>query len=228
MFVGLLMEKLWDKKWHSNISDFRRSKSIREFGAWIVIGGIVLEIVIAVFFAKYDWQNDPENRPIREVSANVWFLVKGGDFKDSSGETPRGALQAFIIPYETNELANGILPGSLIAEKYLVGYCSNSPTADRLYSMRFSAMTVASMPEMRSAKELKTIKRIAIKALFLASEAEVLNGNAILVANGNIQESFLIPQQKRDKTNDFLIFATNAPSTKIFPPPFDLYNGSIR
>ncbi|HUA68052.1 MAG TPA: hypothetical protein VMA13_05845 [Candidatus Saccharimonadales bacterium] len=76
VFIGLLMEKLAEKKKYENISHFRRSKLVREMGERMVIGGIVIEVAVAAFFAALDWGNEPLNRPIETVSAYARILVK--------------------------------------------------------------------------------------------------------------------------------------------------------
>ena len=105
VFVGLLMEKLAGKEKYKNISDFRRSKLVREMGEWMVIGGIVIEVAVAASFAALDWGNEPLNRPMETVSAYARILVKGDRYLRQSPKFKEnsGCGLAFLIGTNVNE-----------------------------------------------------------------------------------------------------------------------------
>ena len=69
------MERFSEKDWHKNLSDFRHCKSRMVWGEWIVIIGIAVEIVVAIFSATDAWQANPLNRPIVSATADVEFFI---------------------------------------------------------------------------------------------------------------------------------------------------------
>ena len=108
VLVGLLMEKFWEKKLYRNISDFWRSKSVREWGEWLVIIGIIVEIGVAVWSALDAWdkiqmaiKNDPLNQPVSDISASMIIKLKGANFiegpREGSGLAIRGSLINFGV-----------------------------------------------------------------------------------------------------------------------------------
>lgn len=65
VFWGLWIEKKADKKWYPNVDDFRSFKREAERGWKILMIGIIVEIVVGVWFAVRDgWE-------IRQINANA-------------------------------------------------------------------------------------------------------------------------------------------------------------
>ena len=75
--VGLLMEFLAEKPRFANISAFRFWERIKRWGELIVIIGIVVEIIVGGMFARDELENSPWNGNISDISADVYFEVKG-------------------------------------------------------------------------------------------------------------------------------------------------------
>lgn len=85
VFVGLLLEKFSEKKeWYKNINHFRRCEFRKSLGEWLVIGGIFVEIAVAVAFAVNDWEmeikNNPLKQPVSQVSAILRFEVSATNY----------------------------------------------------------------------------------------------------------------------------------------------------
>jgi hypothetical protein len=218
VFVGLLMEKFWEKKWHSNISDFRRSKTIREIGEWIVIGGIVAEIIVAVSFAKVDWENDPLNRPIRDMAAVVSIKVKGGNYKELDTKSMTGGKMSWVAllkMFGANDQPLNVGVDTLFSDNFSTLYVQHSLNSDRVYSLRFAAEMIGSNPKEKPAKEINKIDKIGMEAFFLPPSVEILGGDVELIVNSDIRKTFkIIPQKNRNKNETFgkyffLIIATN-------------------
>jgi hypothetical protein len=217
VFVGLLMERFSEKEWHKNLSDFRRCKSTNVWGEWIVMVGILIEIGVGIFSAIEVWENEPANRPIRDMSALVSFRVKGGNFKevDFKALTHGGVPWiAFLNVCETNDQPSDLMPATLFSESFSRGYVGKPIDSDRMYSMRFEPERIGShIPTARPAKEITKIHKIIIGTWFLPDETEVLGGNISLLINSEIEMNFQIPPQKCETNSGFagipIIFATN-------------------
>jgi hypothetical protein len=229
VLVGLLMERFSERDWHKNLSDFRRCKSVRVWGEWIVIAGIVVEIGVGILSALDAWKNDPLNRPIRDMAAVVSFKVKGGDFKEiNMKEMTHGSMSsvAYLNICETNGQVSDLMPGTLYADNFSKGYVESSLASDRLYWMRFSVEDVGShVGNERPAKEIDKIKSLFIAAWFLPKNTEILGGHATIIINSGIQKDFEIPPQKDLNTNHgvlgmpIIIFGTNAAPAKLQQSP---------
>jgi len=88
IFVGLLFEKLADKKWFSGNESRRRWDTIKFWAEIAVMIGVAVEVITAVGLA---WRGEYENRkmseaqrnaPITEMSATVVLFVRGEGFND--------------------------------------------------------------------------------------------------------------------------------------------------
>ncbi len=216
VFVGLLLERFSEKDWNKNVSDFRRCKSRKICGEWFVIAGIVVEIGVGILSAIDAWENEPQNRPIREMTVLVSFRVKGGDFKEidvKSLTLGRSSWVAFLMLCETNEQPSSLMPGNLIAENFSGGYLGSSPDSDRLYSLRFNLESVGPLLQKRvPVKEINKINRVILTTMFLPKNVEVVGGNATLVVNSEVWKNFTILPSSAPTIN-----GTNVPTDNLLP-----------
>lgn len=110
VLVGLLFEAFAEKKRFRDINSFRRWKTLRVWGEWLVIGGIVVEIVVAGFTAIDEWRtkqiairNDPHKQPIFAFSAYACVVVRPsenrGDLDNTNLPSFGWAENAALFPY---------------------------------------------------------------------------------------------------------------------------------
>jgi hypothetical protein len=210
VLVGLLLEKGKEKERFSSIKDFRLQKAKAEWGSWILIFGIVIEIGTG---AALTWmevsesidaanrmaQIDPINRPISEISAIVDFKVK----EDKPSETAHwgAASVAGILLCETNLMAGNEFVGFS-----QIGFL-NAPSFDRYfdgtkleYVLHFhfdEFSTLFAHGRNRSVKwALENIRFLDITTKFLPHDAEILEGSAVVIINSGSEIWFDIPKQK--------------------------------
>src|SRR5205823_2836291 len=81
VFVGLWMEKRFDKESYRDVADLRACKSLRKWGWRILMFGITAEIGLGFVFAYNDAreikQSKPENQRIQAITAQAYFFVRG-------------------------------------------------------------------------------------------------------------------------------------------------------
>jgi hypothetical protein len=110
VLVGLLFEAFAVKKWFRDIRSFRRWQTLRVWGEWLVIGGIVIEIIVAGFTAIDEWgikqiaiRNDPHKQPIFAFSAYACVVVRpsenSGDLDNTNLPSFGWAENAALFPY---------------------------------------------------------------------------------------------------------------------------------
>lgn len=219
MLVGLLMETLSERKWFNNVKTFRRCECIKKSGEWLVIGGIVVEIIVAGIFATNEWQNDPLNRPIRDIVAVVSIKVKGGDFKEIDTKLRMHGKISWISVLKMfghDDKPINLGRDTLVSDDFSTMYLQPSMNSDRLYFMRFAGVSIDSNPNEAPAKEIIKIDKIGIEALFLPSNVEILGGDVELIVNSDVRRTFkILPQKILDADTAlgkyFVIVATNAP-----------------
>jgi hypothetical protein len=113
VFVGLLLEKVFEKKAYRNMVDFWRCKSWREKGWKILMLGIFIEIVSAAAFAVRgelemrqirinEAKNNPLNQPVADISARLVVKLKGADFNEGTRPTSAFAVRGTLIKLGTN------------------------------------------------------------------------------------------------------------------------------
>lgn len=113
VLIGLLMEVLSEKKQFKNVKSFRRCESIKCWGEWFVIFGIVIELVVGAWFAKDEWQtiqmaknNNPLMQPVSQISAILRFEVSA---KSYDPKTP--------MPFENSYMSLAGTGFNLIAKE---------------------------------------------------------------------------------------------------------------
>lgn len=227
MFVGLLMEKLWEKKSYKNTHDFKLSKRIREVGAWLVIAGIVFEIGVAVWTASDAWEtrqmtikNDPLNQPIKsmdlEVNLNIFDPNRPED--DENEVAILGGYCKFlkkqggdIAVLECREFDN-TMRLMFVANAQGTTQVSNV----WIYNMGFkwpgnkvSAMLSSEIGQGNISTKMFN-SQIAGVNFFIprsGTPLRILEGSCVLTINGSIQRTFLIPKH----LNEMFLINTNQP-----------------
>src|ERR1700744_4877363 len=56
--IGLLLETWADKKWFKNQKSHHYWECSKKFGEWFVIIGVLIEVVVAGWTAKNEWEID--------------------------------------------------------------------------------------------------------------------------------------------------------------------------
>lgn len=207
--VGLLMERFSEKDWHKNLDDFRHCKSRKFWGEWAVIGGIVVEIVAAGWFAKDEWQNTPARMQVNSISATAEFWV--GTNWDNPGTRffDTGFAEAFLsFSEKTNfTMSTNDLVLDMTCDKVKWIPCWNNPTTGENGSKAILYFKLDPLyGEWRSVKALnkpageliKDLKFISIVPSFLeGNTVKIYNGKVVLMLNG-VSKTFVIPDQKLD------------------------------
>src|ERR1035441_2281257 len=115
VLVGLWFEAFSEKKWFRDIKSFRRWQTLRVWGERLVIGGIVIEIIVAGFTAIDEWRikqiairNDPHKQPIFVFSAYACVVVRPsenrGDLDNTNLPSFGWAENAALFPYRAIEI----------------------------------------------------------------------------------------------------------------------------
>src|SRR5262245_29953574 len=84
VFLGLWMERGNEATWFKSVSYRRRQESKAHFGWWVLMIGIVIEIVDAGWTAKEIWEmkiiaekHAPLNQPASDFSARMIVKLRG-------------------------------------------------------------------------------------------------------------------------------------------------------
>jgi len=215
VLVGLLLEKGKEKHLFSDVNDFRLQKTKAEWGSWILIVGIVIEIGTG---AALTWievgenidaanrmaQLDPIKRPVSDISAIVDFRVKA----DKPLETPNWGMPtvAGIFLCESNWCVNTNIPGffagtqlqPLVADKFDRYF--DGTTLEYVLQFHIEGMGAILNQRFSSTKKVEWAMEYArfmvITTKFLPHDAEILGGSAVLTINSGPQKQFVIQPQK--------------------------------
>jgi hypothetical protein len=220
VLVGLLMEALSEKRWFNSIAEFRRWESAKYRGEWIVIFGIVAEIVVAGWFAKDEWQNNPLHRPISDIAALAVIEIKG------SGQEITPKIEPFmdaliVLRDSTNPVSSHV--EMLISDGFRKYFAFTTERGNNAqYSLRFHLDATGLNRINKEARAIKNIKFLGINAFFLPTNSEVTWGHVTLIANSEIQKTFTILPQNHPSLGfggmpGIMIFATNSTPEKVVP-----------
>jgi hypothetical protein len=224
VFAGLLMERFSEKDWHKNLSDFRRSKSRMVWGEWIVIAGIVMEIFVAGWTAVEEWQtrqiaisNDPLNQPIKSMTVEAVFLIKGTNFFDFDSKflqmpAPK-AEWVSIIGKDGNDPTLAVLrckefrsvPGEILPTQQ-----TSKETDLRTFFLSFSWPNVDPVAVLAAQRNVglswisahnasaydldKQMTAAVVGIAGIQDQEEIISGMCVLTINGSIQRRFSIPK----------------------------------
>ncbi|HSY74288.1 MAG TPA: hypothetical protein VK810_02365 [Dongiaceae bacterium] len=222
VFVGLLLEKFSEKKWYKNTNHFRCCEFRKSLGEWFVLGGVFVEIAVAVLFAINDWEMEIWNGKISEISAQAFIVVKDSDAADlDSWGSPSMVASLILCESELESSMDASTFPPLSAATFskmgtvLFGGNTNKTKA---YSLAFQSQgyeAITSQNE-KSVKEISKFKIVRLYLKFLPKNSEIMGGNVNIVVNGNIRKSFQIFSQidtnAMDGTKGFpyIVIATNS------------------
>jgi len=215
VFVGLWMEKKYDKESYSTIEDFRLSKAKRKSGWLILMSGIALEVMFGLAHAYKDVRQintiDPLNRNVAEISANVILKLEGTNFEHFDDPfTPRLDNWVTLMENATNEanfsagsisvlMAEDVLP--FVSSKQLDG----TPVS-RGYVIRYVENPMDVFEKKGEAKEsrpvvgdvVEKVNLLRISPAFIPKEQKIIGGSATLTINGLIRKRFVVYPQATD------------------------------
>jgi hypothetical protein len=230
--VGLWLENAEEKCWFRDITELRSAKSKAGRGRKMVFRGVLLEFILGIGFGVYElWGSNPWNGKILQLSADVYFEVKG-----TNGPLPgiaqlKWGNEGMMSPCDSFPvvLPNGLLSGATLFPLYAFNLNSGNPlvnepaiSSNRSYSLEFqSEGTKALLTELGieyPMKNLATAKFLRIGLHRLPQNTEILSGAVELVATGtrgNVRESFRIAPQIAPSDGIWtIIIATNAATAK--------------
>jgi hypothetical protein len=220
VFVGLLAEQLAEKAWFKNVKWFRRWKIIKTAGEWAVIGGVFVEIGVAVISAIDEWENNPRNQLISNISAIADIELKGQDTNEIDPHAhifPKGGMAwiAMISLFDSNTNSVALYPGLLVSDEFnRVPSWTTERGWNTVYSLRFQLESSGLAGTRKLVSEMKRVKIVRIDALFLSPHCSVTWGHVVISAN-DVQESFEVCPQNHpnpDFTGSGIsVFATNRP-----------------
>jgi hypothetical protein len=255
VFIGLLMEKFFD-------APGKKSTALKRFGEWMVIVGIGVEIVSAVTLAVRgeieikqlrikEAQDDPLNRPLSDLSADVYVRVEGAPsdsplygsgvvaWMDFSGTNlhERIALSEFsVLESETNDLKSDFVEDAKSHERSKAYFLHFHKIKDA--EMGLSAIlahpSAGVLLGRPAPKDVMTrVANITVSAKIIPHDSEIVEGAVTLLMNGSIPKYFIIPPQKafpppiglgtNADNSGFTMFATN--SLMPLATPFRVWPG---
>ncbi len=228
------MEKRFDKESYRDVVDFRACKSKRKLGWRLLMMGIAVEIVLGFGHALKDAQeirqikisqanNDPLNRPIKSITADVFLEIRGTNFLHVNGTNVIDWMQSGMGLQRPETMAdftvvatNGTL-ARLQCNKFVslrIQSNDGKETVGRMYSMGFSwpaldwAFVSINIEDWVSRNGISTkqldskMAGAAIGVFGAMKGMKVVSGKIVFTINGSIQRPFSIPQY----TDDLMIY----------------------
>ena len=238
LFIGLWKE--WkahkdglDKTdWHSNIGDFRKSKRKAKCGQIWVMGGVGIEVALAIAVSihgvckqfktdKAIEANDPRSQPISDMSATVVLLVMGRDFNDMTNWDSRRVARLTLWKNEKTQMTLDALDAESFTRNNLMILVGNPNASNsREYGIRFRSLNFIafsdSEPPVKSIDDAQ-IARLEIN--FLPRGEKIAGGGIDLVVN-NVRKQFRIFPQSDTNFPDgmpgvpYIVIATNISESK--------------
>lgn len=195
--LGLLMEQSAEKTLFNNVKQFRRFKRVRVLGEWLVIIGVFIEVLIAVWTAKEEWRNDPLKKPVAFASARVRIIVK-----TSSNMTP-----LFVNPEQTKfgwsagisffdwQAKNALL--ALKADNGVswgMGTTNEQEFRMEFHEDPFNFLEDESKRFKTSVKQFNNVDSFILHLPDMETNAEIVSGTVFLIVN-DFTWAFDVPQQ---------------------------------
>ena len=215
VFLGLIVEKV--AEWMNAgflAQPSEPHKKLENVGWYILMIGILLEIVVGGTTAINDWQtaikNDPDNSAIATVSAQVLLIEKGTN-RVSRDPLGFGQTSLTIGPSEQVGYWRPDMPPNLTCSK-----CEGIPRNDAAgeneeWILNFSQNIV--FPTLNG--PVKTAAKwdaIKLQASFLPDDAVILGGTVRLTINSESKD-FGIPLQKIKHSVDLEDFSKHPPKS---------------
>jgi hypothetical protein len=197
VILGLCMEHFG-----TPVEERRKLGGPVRWGWRILIVGLGIEVITAfalTVHAEHENQaNDPMKQNISDIVGFVYFEVKGTNVDvpvDRMNSFSRGCGEAYLA---TTNIIGGMLP-FLTADTFMRGRSQNADDGRsyylRLQATAMSAMWMGSPNNAMKVEEVNRHKFLYMTFPFLTNNAEILNGGAEIIVNGNVRYSFKIPAQ---------------------------------
>jgi len=203
VFVGLSMEGSPSEKPFTNVDVFRRHKSQGKWGWRILMFGIVVEIVVAVWFAARDIgqvrqikkeiaANDPRNLPISSLTATAWLWLKGVPTNrynwsyspEASGE-PSYAVLDLHLDNPPNE--------HFLLESHRPAYLESTGGEVSRTNLALCIIKFENSPADFMDNEKINITKVdgfQLVPFFLGDNVEVVKGSIAVVFNSTVRQTF--------------------------------------
>ena len=237
VFAGLWIE--WEadeeERNHRRAAQTGAEKEIEEksnLGWKVLMAGILVEIGcgfgLAVRGEWETWRSDPWNGNIADISADVYFEVRGTNVPNRSVPFERKyplflalcdrspgypMLGSTIVPLNADSFS--FSPSITSADVLPPGGTWASTNAS--YSMHFgpvrgiAALKVGSN-DIRKVREVRNVRFLWMQLDCVPEESQILGGTALVVINGKIELKFQIFRQSphTEGTTRGVVIATNA------------------
>jgi hypothetical protein len=202
LLVGLLMEVLAEKKRYQTIASFRRWASAKRWGEWLVIVGVLGEVVVAGVTAINERRNDPWNKPIATASAFADIVTSQNPRPASFFNLPpedegRGWGASLVFIAGTNLNSNVIL--RLSASPAEASAWNMGSTTNREWRIIFheNPLDFLSSESDRNKVLVKRFNEVNALILNMPFETNMVveSGFVVLTVN-NLKWRFDIPRQR--------------------------------
>lgn len=227
LLIGLAMEKASERPWYRNSKDLGFWKHVKHIGEWLVIGGVVIEIVsTAIFAVRGEIENrrlDPLNQPVSDISAFASVQINGLDIEWTN------AVSQFHMPiammglgYSNDPVHNGTSLGhvALNANEYLPTEFGAPAPTNVAYLIWFRSMFPPNpiVSEIKTAGDINKVKFVKVLCSFLKTNSELTGGEITLRINSEVRKFRIVPSEKfklsesplEDVGQGIVVFATNS------------------
>jgi len=215
VFVGLLLETLSDKQWFKTLDSFKRWKSLKHCGEWLVIAGIVVEMVDAGVTAWEIKQADkinPLNQPIGLLAANVSLFENGTNRSRVDFSSPLGGKYVVWLKFRNSAHSDSGWPFELVCTSGNATLWTTNPSpgthfpGSALFSpdglfwdLEFGSSSTARImdviPANATVRDVADLDSVEFDAIFLRPGTETSGGKIILTINST-KKVFEIPPQR--------------------------------
>ena len=206
VLVGLVMEKFFEKPKYRSVTDFRKSKSRKGFGEWLVIIGVGVEIVSAIVLAlRGEIENkhitteqaalEPTNQPISDMSATAILIVMGTHFNDLTNWDARRVARMTLWKDENTMMPMDSLNAETFTRNDFMVLTGNPNISNsREYGIRFRSFNFLAFnggePLVKAIDEAK-FARLEIN--FLPRGEKIAAGGVDLVVNNTHKMFQILP-----------------------------------
>jgi hypothetical protein len=223
VFAGLVLEKMSDWLNDRFVGGYKPHKWIEEIGWWVLMVGIVIETAVAGNSAIEQWKNDPLKNPIADASATVRFLVAVSSYEKPFFKTDTDDIvgwRSSIIFFEGTNSTDTVLQ-LMASQNDLVVFRAGLPPKLRC-QLQFHADPLMDFVNVDGkqnfpAEKLNNVASFVLSIPQIETNAEILSGSVVLVANGKTW-TFDIPPQRQKWgliTSEKIINANNKMETKV-------------
>jgi len=220
IFIGLLLEKLWDDKTYKNISHLRRSKIVKCIGKWVAIIGVVVEIIVALLFAQDAWESDPRDQPVKTIKAEARLVLADNE---TIGNLFLYPAQNWWLQCNGDEGKTREALYLLTGTSAVISPIQGVSTPSGLCIIEFKSFTTDSwisqfqgpknQPHGPVKEVIKTIHDLMLIPVNLQGQAHIIRGRVALTFNDSVTKYFDIGNWNLDSKAP--LWATNNTSNEI-------------